>query len=491
MSTGSGSLKPWAFTTGITLATVGMVCSIVLFLAMLASMQIIQNKLPDSAAMSIARMGQEVDLLALQWKQARQEIDHGPGDTQDVGKDYAAFLRGVEILIARIATIRDGRLFSYLDRYPELQKPAAELESLVQQLDDATQDPTVPNAERRNRIDAAIGQLTHAVSLFVAHTQKARDDLIEQGLREVRLFRWLVASAIILSIGTALMLTFVVWRQNRRLTEESAALLEARKEAELARNRTELAMRSRTQLFANTSHELRTPLNAIMGFSEVMATEAFGKLGNDRYRGYCQDIHGSAQILLELVDDLLLLGAVEEGKYDIWLEPVAIGQVVDRIRSILIQKAADRHILLEFKVDPGLWVRGEPRAIRQILTNLIDNAIKYAPSGGKVTCTIRGEDSCVLFQVLDNGPGIPDTQLAQLFRPFQRGEDAFVRQTKGAGLGLAIVKALADRLETCIRLSRNTPHGLRAEFHLPCLPAPSMPVDAALSGQQDAARGNS
>jgi len=461
-------LRPWAFGTGIALASIGMIVAIGLFLTMLASMQIIQNRLPDSAALSILRLGQEMDMTALHWHHARKARDADHEQTsQNISDDEAAFLLSMDILLSRVDTIHEGQLYGYLDRQPELRRFADIIKQHVEEIDAITRSTGSHTPAQNARIDALITGLQRDTRLFVAQISKTRDDLIAQGLQELSTFRWLVGGAIILAVGSALMLTLVVWRQNRQLLEEGQALLEAQREAELARTRTELAMRSRTRLFANTSHELRTPLNAIMGFSEIMATEALGRLGNERYRGYCQDIHGSALVLLELVDDLLMLGAIEEGKFDLTLEVVPLGPILERIRSMMGLKAQERGITLQFDVTPGLAVRGETRAIRQILINLIDNAIKYSPRGSLVSCSVGLDGGMVRFVVEDGGPGIPPDRIAHLFQPFQRGEDAFVRQTKGAGLGLAIVRALATRMNTDIGLFPAMPQGLRAEFRLP------------------------
>lgn len=474
-------LRPWAFGTGIALASSGMVVAIGLFLAMLASMQIIQNRLPDSAALSILRLGQETEIAALHWRYFRT----GPSAAQseEAAANEKALLLAMDILISRVQTIHDGALYGYLDRQPDLRRMADLIQNKVEQLDASTRSGNLTEPERIADIDAQFDSLRRDTRLFVAQISKTRDDLIAQGLEELSVFRWLVGGAIVLAVGSALMLTIVVWRQNRRLVEEGQALLEAQREAELARTRTELAMRSRTRLFANTSHELRTPLNAIMGFSEIMATEALGKLGNERYRGYCQDIHGSALVLLELVDDLLMLGAIEEGKFDLTLDVVPLGPILERIRSMMGLKAQERGITLQFDVTPGLAVRGEARAIRQILINLIDNAIKYSPKGSMVSCQVGLDGGgMVRLVVEDGGPGIPPDRIAHLFQPFQRGEDAFVRQTKGAGLGLAIVRALATRMNTDISLTPASPHGLRAEFRLPRAAMPG----AGLQEQPDA-----
>lgn len=463
-------LRNWLFGAGALLAASGVLGSIVLFMAMLTSLQSIQDRLPDSAALSAVQFGHEVDMLVQHWSRAKLHLTKdgfsSERDSEFDRQEFAAFLEATDIVIARAEAISDGKLYGYLDVQPGLRAPAAMLVDHIKLLSDEISNGHMLQESGREQVNALIWEIDRDSDFFVALIKKTRDEIVTDGLKQIALFKWLLSGAISLSVISALTLALVAWRQNRRLVDESHALQQARREADQARHSTELALRSRTRLFANTSHELRTPLNAIMGFSEIMATEALGRLGNDRYRGYCQDIHGSAQILLELVDELLLLGAVEEGSYVLALDTVDLTPILKRTQSIMALKAKELAISLAFDIPAQAEVVGEARAIRQIVINLLDNALKYTPEGGRVSLTVESRGTTLALIVDDSGPGIPNEQLNEMFQPFHRGDDAFVRQTKGAGLGLAIVKALATRLHTDVRLSRSLMGGLRAEFEL-------------------------
>jgi len=223
-------------------------------------------------------------------------------------------------------------------------------------------------------------------------------------------------------------------------------LEEARDEALKKRFEAEAANASKTAFLANMSHELRTPLNAILGFSEIIAQECFGPVGSDRYRDYAGDIHSSGAHLLSLINDLLDVAKIEAGRMELAPHPLDARHIFDVALKLIGSKAREKDQALVIAVDesaPELWA--DERAVKQILINLVSNAVKFTPPGGRIE--VIGERAANGdFQILvrDNGPGIPHDKVDKVFSPFNQVDNRFDRQAGGTGLGLALVRGLAE-----------------------------------------------
>lgn len=217
--------------------------------------------------------------------------------------------------------------------------------------------------------------------------------------------------------------------------------VEAERALSEALNHAETANDAKSNFLAMMSHEFRTPLNVMIGFSEVMKKELFGPLGAERYREYAVDIHTSGVQMLELVDDILDLSAIEAGKTEVTKVASNLNALVcDTVRRF--QPQADEKEL-GVSTDcasnlPVLYV--DTRAVRQILENLVSNAIKYTENGGKIKVVTACNASEVTLTVEDTGIGIPDDKLAMVTEPFVRANNDALVSNKGTGLGLSIVK---------------------------------------------------
>lgn len=222
-------------------------------------------------------------------------------------------------------------------------------------------------------------------------------------------------------------------------------------EAELrqARDEAERQSRLKSEFLANVSHELRTPLNAILGFSEMMRIESFGAIGNEKYRSYINDIHSSGRHLLALINDLLDLSKVEAGKLELNFTSVNLGEVVEHAFRLVQEQATQRRVLLRKALPADLPnVVADLRAMRQILINLLANAVKFTDPGGQVivSAAVSPEGELTL-KVKDTGLGMSPEALAQAMEPFRRVKTAG-REAEGTGLGLPLTKALAEANRT-------------------------------------------
>lgn len=223
-------------------------------------------------------------------------------------------------------------------------------------------------------------------------------------------------------------------------------LEEARNMSEEARRHAEQANIAKSQFLATMSHELRTPLNAIIGFSEVLQSELLGPHQVPQYKEYAGDIHASGQHLLTLINELLDLSRIEAGKYDLHEEAVSLVDIADDCRRMVELRAKSKGIDLVFNVEdslPRLW--GDERAIRQVVLNLLSNAVKFTPQHGKVVLAVEStDDGGQMVSVRDNGPGIPESEIATVLTSFGQGSLAQKTAEQGAGLGLPIVQKIMD-----------------------------------------------
>ncbi|MCW5771891.1 MAG: ammonium transporter [Rhodospirillaceae bacterium] len=223
----------------------------------------------------------------------------------------------------------------------------------------------------------------------------------------------------------------------QRLEQAIAVLAKTKAEAEGAN-------KAKSDFLANMSHELRTPLNAVIGFSEVLHGELFGPLGHPKYREYTADIRASGKHLLSLVNDLLDLSRIEAGRYDLHSEPIDLVRLLPGLVRMQQETAMAAGVDLELVVAPDLpRLDADERAVRQMVLNLLHNALKFTPSGGQVTLSAAVEpDGRMTLSVRDSGIGMAKKDIPRALEPFTQLHDHMSKSKGGAGLGLPLVKAL-------------------------------------------------
>jgi len=211
-----------------------------------------------------------------------------------------------------------------------------------------------------------------------------------------------------------------------------------------AKTEAELANRAKTSFLASMSHELRTPLNAIIGFSEIISNEMFGSIDNDAYRNYARDIHDSGLHLLALINDVLDLSKVESGSAELWEEETAIPELVASVTKMLSARAQSKEIRLSTDVANNLPpILADSRKLKQILANLVSNAVKFTPPRGEVLVRASYSDSHgYAIDVRDTGIGMAKDDIPKALSPFQQIDSDLNRKFEGTGLGLPLTKAL-------------------------------------------------
>jgi two-component system cell cycle sensor histidine kinase PleC len=277
----------------------------------------------------------------------------------------------------------------------------------------------------------------------------------------------------------ALHFGFDVRRHSQRMDSEAElrfanedlarALQHARDEALRKRYEAEQANQSKTAFLANMSHELRTPLNAILGFSEIIARECLGSIGNTKYREYAGDIHSSGTHLLSLINELLDVAKIEAGRMEIAPALIDTKPMFESSLKLIALRARERQQSLSVQITPDADVFcADERAFKQILINLAANAVKFTQEGGTIVVSARRNmNGDFQLMVADNGPGIPKENLELVFKPFAQIDNRYDRKTPGTGLGLALVRGLAQLHGGRAWIESETGKGTRAYVTLP------------------------
>ena len=249
-------------------------------------------------------------------------------------------------------------------------------------------------------------------------------------------------------------------------SQEKLSLL-ARK-YEIAMTRAEAANQAKSEFLANMSHELRTPLNAINGFSEIMAGEMFGPLGHEKYKGYAHDILKSGQHLLSLINDILDMAKIEAGKMTLHYEPVSLTEVCEDAIRLMRGKVQDCGLTLSLKADNVPEIEADYRGLKQVMLNLISNAVKFTPEGGEITVSVAREGAGRMrIAVTDTGIGIAEADLARLAQPFEQVEGQHSKTTQGTGLGLALTKSLIELHGGEMTMTSAPGEGTTVSFDIP------------------------
>jgi PAS domain S-box-containing protein len=290
-----------------------------------------------------------------------------------------------------------------------------------------------------------------------------RDHVFESADKNGQLRLLLISAVPIFDLETGAHLGFRGTANDiTELTERERNLLAAKEAAEQAN-------RAKTHFLAHMSHELRTPLNSIIGFSEMMRLQTHGALGSPEYISYAGDIHDSANHLLAVINDILGLTSVEAGTLVLHDSEATLEMIAQPVLQAVRSKAVSAGLTLSVDLPPNLpHLMIDQRVTRQIISNVLSNAIKFTPKGGTVELRARNEaDGSISLTITDTGIGISEETLEHIFMPFFQAEGGTTRKFEGTGLGLALSKRLADLLGGNLSISSKRGVGATVTLTLP------------------------
>ena len=206
------------------------------------------------------------------------------------------------------------------------------------------------------------------------------------------------------------------------------------------------ASRAKTEFLANMSHELRTPLNAVIGFSEVIKSQPFGPIGAPQYAEYVDDIFNSGQHLLSVINDILDMSKIEAGEMHLTEAVFDIQTVTESCARLISERARRNQVKLFTETPDDLpLLRADERMVKQMFLNLLTNAVKFTPAGGKVE--LRAEMDavgCLVVSIADTGVGIAPKDMEKVLQPFGQADTSLQREFEGTGLGLPLVRSMAE-----------------------------------------------
>jgi signal transduction histidine kinase/DNA-binding response OmpR family regulator len=227
------------------------------------------------------------------------------------------------------------------------------------------------------------------------------------------------------------------------------------------------ANRHKTVFLANMSHELRTPLNAILGFSELLIDSENGQFPAATTLRFLEQIHSSGKHLLELINDILDLSKIEAGQMELHLQMVSVDDVVSQVAGIVEPLVAQRRIRLEFEATGAGQILADEGKLKQMILNLVSNAIKFTSDGGEVTIKAARAVDRLEIVVSDNGIGIAEDDIKRLFKEFQQVDSEANRKQQGTGLGLVLTRSFAILHGGDVRVESELGKGSRFTIYLP------------------------
>ncbi|MGV8935982.1 MAG: PAS domain-containing sensor histidine kinase [Allorhizobium sp.] len=253
----------------------------------------------------------------------------------------------------------------------------------------------------------------------------------------------------------------------RKLERQKTELSVANANYQAEKERAEAANKAKSEFLANMSHELRTPLNAILGFSEILLSSMFGPVGSPKYSEYANDIHESGKHLLNVINDILDMSKIEAGQMKIKSETIDLAPLIEESLRLNAIPAQQKKIRISQRVSAGLSLNADRRAMKQILLNILSNAVKFTNDGGHITLRARKLDGSVILTIADTGIGIPRSALDKIGQPFEQVQSQYAKSKGGSGLGLAISRSLIALHGGTMKIRSKEGHGTVVSVRIP------------------------
>ncbi|HEX9449275.1 MAG TPA: PAS-domain containing protein, partial [Dongiaceae bacterium] len=443
------------------------------------------GRMPDAEAYVAERMQQhhdggsfELPLFNGGWVRV-SERRTGDGGTVSIWSDITELKRAQQRLLDAVAALQEGFLLVGPDDRVILSNQRCrdmyEISGHLLWPGCAYEDFLRHGAEGGQFIDA-VGRSETYVQEVMALLHSEQDVRIE---RELAGGRWVLISQRRMSDGSVVSIRTDLTSQKRRETEleaahdqleqQAATLVELAEKLEEARLGAVEASRAKTRFLAHMSHELRTPLNAVLGFTRLMDDELFGPIGVPKYKEYIGLIHESGAHLLSLINDVLDLSKIEAGRMELDRRLISVAELAMSSTRLMEGLAKDRQIKLLVQMMPDCdAIYGDERSLKQIVINLLSNALKFTRSGGRVTLSFaRRDDGGSAVTVVDTGIGMTADDIVKALDPFGQVDGEIARQHHGTGLGLPLVKAMVEAHGGYFTVDSEPGIGTTMTVHLP------------------------
>ena len=322
------------------------------------------------------------------------------------------------------------------------------------------------------KLDEVIGKTAEEVGIWSASTNRSKLITALQKEETVHALEAQVCKRNGEILDLAMSATVIDYRGEPYILMVSHDITERkrqRRELLESKQAAELANRTKSEFLANISHELRTPLNAVIGFAELMHSEALGPLGNAQYRDYSGDILDAGRHLLSIINDILDLSKLEAGQLSVSLDRVDVAETITSCARLVGERARSAGLSLEIDCpENGLEVFADTRRLKQALINLLANAIKFTPEGGRVSMKAKAlKSGKIRLTVSDTGIGMSREELEKALTPFGQIDSSLARRYDGAGLGLPLVAAMVEMQNGFFKLESTPGGGTVATIDLP------------------------
>ena len=297
--------------------------------------------------------------------------------------------------------------------------------------------------------------------------------MLERTLEAQRNFSWHLATYVF--VYAVLAYVFMLVHFSVSVRESQQRRLEA------THRELEAASRHKSEFLANMSHELRTPLNAVIGFSEVLQARMFGPL-NEKQAEYVEDVLQSGRHLLSLINDILDLAKIEAGRVELQPSTFDLAGAIENAMLLTKERAVRRSVRLERHLGPDLGaIQADERKVKQVLVNLMSNAVKFTPEGGTITVSASRGPAAMTLAVEDTGIGIAPEDQALIFEEFRQVGNDYTRKQEGTGLGLALARRFVELHGGRIWVESELGRGSTFRFTLPLQPSDA-PAYTAVGG---------
>jgi two-component system, cell cycle sensor histidine kinase PleC len=462
----------------------------ILMLAAAVPLSVYLHRTATESAIDLAE-GHNVALARALGNAMRQRIsdlmsdpDRRPGyhpPISDFHKDVVEQLRGLDIVKVKIYDLRGRTAFSTEakqigeDKHNNLGFQLARAGEIASELTFRNKFSAFESViEDRNVLSSYIplrGSDGAIESVFEVYQD------VTVMLHALVVRQWTQTAAILGAFGFVYVLLLLMIRRAEIVARQNhAAALSMAADAA----RAEAANQTKTEFLATMSHELRTPLNAILGFSDMIHGEVLGPTGNPRYREYAGDIHTSANHLLDIINDILDLARIEAGKIEVHLAPITLSHLSDWASRMVRPQAEAGRVTLHCVVDPGVSrLTTDERILRQIVLNLLTNAVKFTPTGGMVTLSIRpAQAGHIDIVVEDTGVGMSAEDIPRALAPFSQLDNSLSRKHRGTGLGLSLANRFVGVLGGKLGIRSAPGRGTTVTVTLPTGVVPSLSAAA-------------